>query len=141
MRHQVFGRKLNRDIKERKSLFKNLVSSLVEHGRITTSEAKAKALKGLIDKLVNKAKEGSLASRRQLVSFFNRNDIVNKLIDTIAPSFKQRPGGFTRIIKKGERLGDGSKEAVVEWVEKIEVAPKVIEPKKETKVDKKAIKQ
>ena len=133
MRHQVSGRKLNRDIKERKSLFKNLASSLVDRGKIVTTEAKAKALKPLIDKLVGVAKKGTLASKRQLLAFFAKRDVVDKLEDTIAPAFKDRQSGFTRIIKKGERLGDGAKEAVMEWVEKIQEAPKI--PSKEVKED------
>ncbi|MBI2611291.1 50S ribosomal protein L17 [Candidatus Gottesmanbacteria bacterium] len=148
MRHQVFGKKLNRDIKERKSLFKNLVSGLVDKGKIVTTEAKAKALKPLVDKLVSIAKKGTLASKRQLLAFFQRREVVNKLEDTIAPAFKDRQSGFTRIIKKGERLGDGAKEAVMEWVDlparpaggpagrqgKIEVAPKIEKPEEKAKV-------
>lgn len=137
MRHNVAGKKLNRDIKERKSLFKNLASSLVDRGRIVTTEAKAKALKPLIDKLVGIAKKGTLASKRQLLGFFGRREVVDKLEKTVAPSFKDRASGFTRIVKKGERLGDGAKEAVMEWVEKIEEAPKVITtPTKTAKLEK-----
>lgn len=124
MRHQRFGKKLNRDIKERKSLFKSLVSSLILYGRITTSVAKAKAVRGLVDKLVNKSKEGTLAARRQVAGFLNRADVVKKLVDVIAPKFKERSGGFTRIIKKDERVGDASSQAVMEWVEKIDEKPK-----------------
>ncbi len=120
MRHQKFGKKLNRDIKERKSLFKNLVSSLIVYGKITTSEAKAKAIRGLVDKLVNKSKEGTLSARRQIAGFLNKADLVKKLFDVIAPRFKSRSGGFTRIIKSGEKRGDGSPQAVMEWVEKVD---------------------
>jgi len=120
MRHQVFGKKLNKDIKERKSLFKNLVASLILHGKITTSLIKAKAIRGLIDKLVNKAKEGTLSGRRQLAGFLQRGDEVKKLVDVIAPKFKNRTSGFTRIIKTDERKGDSSPQAVIEWVEKVD---------------------
>lgn len=120
MRHKVFGKKLNRDIKERKSLFKSLVGALILHGKINTSVPKAKAIRGLIDKLVNKAKEGTLAARRQIAGFLNKGDEMKKLVEVIAPKFKQRTSGFTRIIKTQQRKGDGSEQAIIEWVEKIE---------------------
>lgn len=139
MRHQRAGKKLNRDIKERKSLFKNLAVSLVDKGRIVTTEPKAKAMKGLIDKLVTTAKKGTLSSKRQLLAFFGRREPVNKLEQVIAPAMKSRNSGYTRIIKKGERLGDGATEVVFEWVEKIEVAPEIA-PKKEKKTEEKEVK-
>src|SRR3989338_7260873 len=120
MRHNVFGKKLGRDIKERKSLFKSLVASLIVHGKITTSVAKAKAIRGLVDKLVIKAKEGTLAGRRQIAGFLQRGDEVKKLVDDIAPKFQERTSGFTRIIKTDEKKGDGSPQAIIEWVDKVE---------------------
>jgi large subunit ribosomal protein L17 len=120
MRHQRFGKKLNRDIKERKSLFKSLVSSLILHGKITTTVAKAKAVRGLIDKLVNKSKEGTLSTHRQIAGFLNRSDVVKKLMTVIAPKFKKRNSGFTRIVRTDERAGDGAPQAIMEWVEEID---------------------
>lgn len=137
MRHQNFGKKLNRDIKERKSLFRNLVGSLILYGKITTSTAKAKAIRGLVDKLVIKAKEGTLSARRQVAGFLQHRDEVKKLVDVIAPKFEGRSSGFTRIIKGEVRKGDASPIAVMEWVE--EVDKKKEETKKEElpKTDKK----
>jgi len=133
MRHNVFGKKLGRDIKERKSLFKNLVASLIIHGKITTSVVKAKAIRGLVDKLVVKAKEGTLAARRQIAGFLQRGDEGKKLVDDIAPKFKERKSGFTRIIKTEERKGDGSPQAVIEWVEKVEEKEKAIQKTEKNK--------
>lgn len=120
MRHRVFGRKLNRDHNARKSLFKNLVSSLIDNGQITTTEAKAKAVRGLMDKLVTRAKEGTLHSRRLLESFLQDKDLVNKIVDEIAPKFSMRPGGFTRILRLERRYGDNAEMVKMEFVETVE---------------------
>lgn len=120
MRHRVFGRKLNRDFNARKSLFKNLVSSLIDKGQITTTEAKAKAVRGLMDKLVTRAKEGSLHSRRLLESFLQDKNLVNKIVDEIAPKFASRPGGFTRILRLERRYGDNAEMVKMEFVETVE---------------------
>lgn len=117
MRHQRAGKKLNRPKKERQALFKNLISGLVTHGQIRTTEAKAKAIKGLVDRLVGQAKKGPLGARRNLLAFFQDKKIVNKLVDQIAPKFGSRNSGFTRIIKLGQRLGDGAMMVRIEFVE------------------------
>lgn len=115
MRHQVFGRKLNRDVKERKALFKSLVIALIAHGRIKTTIAKAKAIKGLVDKLVTRAKDGSNNARRQLSSFLTRKEAIIKLIDVVAPRFKDKVGGYSRMIKLGPRKSDSTEEVILEW--------------------------
>lgn len=120
MRHRVFGRKLNRDHNARKSLFKNLISSLIDNGQITTTEAKAKAVRGLMDKLVTRAKLGTLQSRRLLESFLQDKDLVNKIVDEIAPKFAGRPGGFTRILRLERRYGDNAEMVKMEFVETVE---------------------
>lgn len=120
MRHRVFGRKLNRDHNARKSLFKNLISSLIKEGQITTTEAKAKAIRGLMDKLVTKAKQQTIQARRLLASFLQDKDLVNKMVDEIAPKFSSRPGGFTRILRLGKRNGDKAEMVKMEFVEAIE---------------------
>lgn len=120
MRHRVFGRKLNRDYNARKSLFKNLISSLIKEGQITTTEAKAKAVRGLMDKMVTKAKQQTLQSRRLLESFLQDKDLVNKLSDEIAPKFTDRPGGFTRILRLDKRYGDKAQMVKMEFVETVE---------------------
>jgi len=96
MRHNVFGRKLNRDVKERKALFRSLVKAFIDKGRIKTTYAKARAVGSLIEKLVTKAKDGSRASMTQLMSFFNHKEPVKKLTDEIAPRFKDKIGGYIR---------------------------------------------
>lgn len=131
MRHRVFGRKLGRDVKARKALFKNLINALIEHQEIETTEAKAKAIKGLVDKLVSRAKKKDLHSRRLVFSFLQNKKMVNKLFEEIAPRFRQRPSGFTRIIKLGRRKGDAAMIVKMEFVESGEIEP---EPKTQTKV-------
>lgn len=120
MRHRVFGRKLNRDYNARKSLLKNLISSLITSGQITTTEAKAKAVRGLMDKLVTRAKQGTLQSRRLLEALLQDKDLVNKMIDEIAPKFATRPGGFTRILRLERRYGDNAEMVKIEFVETVE---------------------
>lgn len=131
MRHQVYGRKLNRTSKQRKALFKNLVSSLFERGAIETTEAKAKSIKGLADTLIHKAQQGSVATARVLASFFGTRAIVARLMNEIAPAMKDRVSGFTRIIKLGNRRGDNAETVRIELVVKPEpVLPKTVLPKK-----------
>lgn len=117
MRKNVFGRQLKRDKNERKALFKSLLSSLVIYERIQTSEAKAKAIKSDADKLITKAKKGGLHSYRLLEPELS-TDAVKKLLNTIAPRFTNRQGGYTRIIRVGKRLKDNSQEVILEWSEK-----------------------
>jgi large subunit ribosomal protein L17 len=136
MRHRVFGRKLGRNVKSRKALFKNLINALIEHQEIQTTEAKAKAIKGLVDKFVSRAKKKDLHSRRLVFSFLQNQKMVNKLFEEIAPRFKQRPSGFTRIIKLGRRKGDAAMMVKMEFVEGevVEEKPKAkIEPKSKSK--------
>jgi large subunit ribosomal protein L17 len=118
MRHQVAGRKLNRDHNQRKALFKNLINSLVIHGEIKTTESKAKAVRGLIDKLITKGKEGTLHSKRLIAAFLQDKLAVNKITEELGPLFKNRPGGFTRIIRLGKRQGDDAMVVKLELVEK-----------------------
>jgi len=140
MRHRVFGRKLNRDHNARKSLFKNLISSLIDNGQITTTEAKAKAVRGLMDKLVTRAKQGTLQSRRLLESFLQDKDLVNKMVDEIAPKFSKRPGGFTRILRLERRYGDNAEMVKMEFVETVEAGKHAPIEVKETPVKKIATK-
>lgn len=136
MRHQVKGKKLGRDIKKRKALFKNLISALITHGRVKTTEAKAKAVKGLVDKLVTKAKEGTIHARRQALAFLSRRQVVQKLFEEIAPRFKKREGGFTRVIKIGPRRGDNAPIVIMEWTEEAPIS----EQSKETSPAKRGVK-
>ena len=117
MRHQKTRHKLSRDSAHRKALLKNLCKEIIEHERIKTSEAKAKAVKPEIEKLITLAKRGDLHARRQALSTLGQDKfIVYKLFEEIAPRYTDRPGGYTRVIKLGRRSSDGSPVAIVEFV-------------------------
>ncbi len=115
MRHRVFGKKLNRDIKERKSLFRNLIISFITYGKIQTTMAKAKATQRLIEKLVTHAKDGTDAALRQISSVLNTKKSVDKLTKEIVPKFAGRIGGYVRIRRIGRRSGDGAEKVIMEW--------------------------
>jgi large subunit ribosomal protein L17 len=115
-------------VKARKALFKNLINALIEHQEIRTTEAKAKAIRGLVDKFVSRAKKKDLHSRRLVFSFLQNKKMVNKLFEEIGPRFGKRPSGFTRIIKLGRRKGDGAMMVKMEFVE-----GEVVEKKPEDK--------
>ena len=123
MRHRIAGRILSRDAGHRKALFSNLVRELYLHGRITTTEAKARAIRADAEKLITKAKNGLVdgAARvhasRQLVAYLRDKTVTKKVIDEIAPRFATRNGGYTRIIKLGKRHGDAADMAIIELVE------------------------
>jgi len=116
MRKNVFGRKFKRDKNERKALFKSLMSALVISERIQTTEAKAKAIRPEIEKLVTKAKQGGNAAKLVIEKSLT-HDAFEKIIKEIAPRFDKRHGGYTRIIKLGERFGDDAPVVVMEWTE------------------------
>ncbi len=119
MRHRKSGRKLNRTWEHRKAMFKNMARSLVEHERITTTVPKAKELRKLSDRLVKYALENTLHARRKAYRILEDRGLVKKLFDEIGPRFKERAGGFTRIVKMaGWRKGDCADMAVVEFVAK-----------------------
>jgi large subunit ribosomal protein L17 len=108
MRHGVAASHFNRDSKSRKALFKNLVRSLVENGELETTIEKAKAVKKLADRMIHRALVDSVANRRLLHRFFGRRDVVNTLVERIAPAMKGRTSGFTRVSKVGLRRGDNA---------------------------------
>lgn len=117
MRKRVFGRQLKRDTNERKALFKNLVSSLVLFEDIETTQAKAKAVRGLIDKLVTKAKRGKSNVSANLSLYLNKQ-ALEKFVSDIVPRFNDRTSGFTRMIRVRNRLSDNAPMVLVRWVEK-----------------------
>ncbi len=117
MRHRKKGRKLGRNNKQRRALFKDLIKSLILNEHIKTTEAKAKTVKGLVDKLISKAKIGSLSARRQALAFLVDKTTVHKLFDVIAPRVKNRTSGFTRIVRLGKRRGDNTMMAKLEFVD------------------------
>src|SRR5277367_701074 len=130
MRHLNQGRKLNRTSSHRKALFKNLVLSLIRHERIKTTDAKAKELRRYADRMVTLGKRGDLNGRRLAFAFLQSRDAVKKLFDEIAPRFKERPGGYTRVIKFGVRRGDAAPISVVEFIgTSDEVKPKKVRKK------------
>jgi large subunit ribosomal protein L17 len=118
MRHQKKGKSLNRNTHQRKALFRSLIQSLIIHEEIQTTESKAKAIRGLVERLITKAKVGSLNIRRQIQAFLPSKKVTNKLVDEIAPRFKQKSSGFTRLIKLGQRRGDNAPIVKMELVEK-----------------------
>jgi large subunit ribosomal protein L17 len=117
MKKNVFGRKFKRDVNERKALFKSLMSSLVLQERIKTTEAKAKSIKGDVDKLITTVKKNQDNARRFLAKSLHP-DALEKLVTKVAPRFKNRQGGYTRIIRLGKRVSDHAQMVVMEWVEK-----------------------
>lgn len=115
MRHLNQGRKLNRTSAHRKALFKNLVLALIHHERIQTTDAKAKEMRRFADRMVTLGKQGDLAAHRRAFAFLQSHEAVRKLFDEIAPRFKDRNGGYTRVIKFGVRRGDAAPLSVVEF--------------------------
>ncbi len=118
MRHRVSGKKLSLDRDKRKALFKNLINALVIHGQIKTTEARAKAIRGLVEKLITRGKQQTLHTRRLIAAFLQNKKAVNKIVDELGPLFKKRPGGYTRIVRLKERRGDNAPMVRLELVEK-----------------------
>lgn len=133
MRHQKKTLKLGRTAEHRKALLANQVCSLIQHQRIKTTLAKAKAVRPLAEKIVTLGKNGSLHARRNALSILRQKDAVNKLFDEIAPRSTDRNGGYTRIVKLGQRKSDSASMAFIEWVDAAkateEKAPKEKAPK------------
>jgi large subunit ribosomal protein L17 len=117
VRHQKSGKKLGRDSAHRKALYSNLARALIEHGRVQTTQAKAKAVKPLAEKLITLGKRGDLHARRQALAALRSNDVVHRLFADIAPRFSDRPGGYTRIVKLGPRQGDAAEMVYLELVD------------------------
>jgi large subunit ribosomal protein L17 len=117
MRHLKQGRKLGRTSAHRKALLRNLATALMEHERIITTEAKAKELRRVADKLVTLGKRGDLHARRQALQVIRSNAVVRKLFDEVAPRFSERHGGYTRVLRLGYRPGDAAAMAVIELVD------------------------
>jgi large subunit ribosomal protein L17 len=117
MRHHRAGKKLCRDSAHRKALYANLAGSLIEHGRIRTTEAKAKAVKPFAEQMITLGKRGDLAARRQAIAELRSQDVVHQLFADVAPRFVDRPGGYTRIVKLGPRQGDAADMVYLELVD------------------------
>jgi large subunit ribosomal protein L17 len=137
MRHNKSGRKLGRNSGHRNAMMRNMVTSLIEHGRITTTDSRAKELRKLVDRMITLGKRGDLHARRQVSQVIRTRQVVAKLFDQIGPRFKDRPGGYTRIIKLGSRLGDNAPQSIIELVEEEFTAkPKKAAPAPKAEVKK-----
>ncbi len=117
MRHHRSGKKLGRDSAHRKALYANLACSLIEHGRIKTTEAKAKAVKPFAEQMITLGKRGDLHARRQALSELRSQDAVHRLFADVAPRFADRSGGYSRIVKLGSRAGDSAEMVYLELVD------------------------
>ena len=122
MRHQRTGKKLGRDAAHRKALYANLAGALIEHGRIRTTVTKAKAVKPLAEQMITLGRRGDLHARRQATAVLRSRDVVHKLFAEVAPRFKDRPGGYSRIVRIGPRAGDAAEMAYLELVDEEYVA-------------------
>jgi large subunit ribosomal protein L17 len=117
MRHQRAGKKLGRDSAHRKALYSNLAGALIEHGRVRTTVAKAKAVRPIAEEMITLGRKGDLHARRQALKFLRSQDVVHKLFSDVGPRFKDRPGGYSRIVKLGPRQGDSAEMAYLELVD------------------------
>jgi large subunit ribosomal protein L17 len=117
MRHAKAGKKLGRDAAHRKALYSNLAGALITHGRIETTEAKAKAVRPYAERMITLGKRGDLHARRQAMAELRSNDVVHRLFADVAPRFAERDGGYTRIVKLGPRQGDAASMALLELVD------------------------
>jgi len=117
VRHHRAGKKLGRDTAQRKALYSGLAGALIEHGRIKTTEAKAKAVKPVAEQMITLGRRGDLAARRQAIAFLRSQDVVKKLFDDVGPRFAERPGGYARIVKIGPRPGDSADMVYLELVD------------------------
>lgn len=121
---------MGRKSEHRRSLFRTLVTELLDKGRITTTVCRAKEIRPLAEKMITLGKEGTLHARRQALTFVRKNEVVRKLFSDVAPRFADRNGGYTRIIKLGYRKGDGSDMAIIEFIDT------VFKPKEKKKKEK-----
>ncbi len=118
MRHGFSGRRLNRTSSHRKAMLSNMATALLKHEQIVTTLPKAKELRRVADKMITLGKKDSLHSRRQAIAFLQDETIVKKLFDELAPRYKERNGGYTRVLKAGFRKGDAAPVAVIELVDR-----------------------
>ncbi len=133
MRHRVAGKKLNRTKNQRTALFRSLANSLILHEKIVTTSTKAKAVKPMVEKLVTRAKVDSVHNRRQIIKELVQENTTRKMFEVIGPKFKQRPGGYTKIVKLGSRAGDQAPMVTLMFVEETSLAgPTKVETIKKT---------
>lgn len=129
MRHNNAGRKLGRNASHRKAMFRNMVTSLFEHGKVETTDAKAKELRRVAERLITLGKRGDLHARRQVLAYVRNKDVVAKLFTEVSPKFADRPGGYTRIVKLWNRKGDNAPISMLELVQEAYAPrPKKVKP-------------
>jgi large subunit ribosomal protein L17 len=138
MRHRIAGRKLGRTTSHRVAMLRNLVTSLLEHERVKTTDAKAKEVRPLAEKLIGLAKRGDLHARRQALSVVRKPDLVKKLFETLSPRYQSRTGGYLRIVKVGYRPGDGAPVSLVELIGEGKEGAKKAKAKKKREKGKRA---
>ena len=126
MRHGKKVNHLGRKTAHRKAMLANMACSLIEHKRINTTVAKAKALRKFVEPLINRSKEDSTHSRRMVFRYLQSKDAVNELFREVAPKIADRPGGYTRIIKLGRRMSDSSEMVLLEWVDAVAAPAEVV---------------
>src|SRR5512138_2121974 len=140
MRHGKVHRKLNRTAEHRRAMFANMAAALIKHEQIVTTLPKAKDLRPIVEKLVTLGKRGDLHARRQAIAQIRDVPMVKKLFDVIGPRYKERNGGYTRVLKAGFRYGDNASQAVIEFVDRdVDAKGKDSGPVQEKKVDEAAI--
>ena len=122
MKHNIKNRKLNKTSSHRKAMFMNMSNSLIKHEQITTTLPKAKELKRFVEKIITFGKKGNLESRRKAISILQDQKMAKKIFDVLAVRYKERNGGYTRIIKLGNRFGDNAPTAVIEFIDRDENA-------------------
>ena len=122
MKHNIKNKKLNKNSSHRKSMFMNMSNALIKHEQITTTLPKAKELKRFIEKIISLGKKGDLSSRRKVISILQDKKMTQKTFDVLADRYKDRNGGYSRIIKLGNRFGDNAPTAVIELVDRDEEA-------------------
>ena len=148
MRHARTGKKLGRDSAHRKALYSNLAGALIEHGRIKTTVTKAKAVKPLAEQMITLGRRGDLHARRQATAFLRSRDVVHRLFADVAPLFRDRPGGYTRIVRIGPRPGDAAEMVYLELVDEEYVAtqreertPEPVEEEEPAEVEEPAVEE
>ncbi|MDC3156529.1 50S ribosomal protein L17 [Pelagibacteraceae bacterium] len=143
MKHNIKNKKLNKTSSHRKAMFMNMSNALIKHEQISTTLAKAKELRRFVEKIITLGKKGDLISRRKTISTLQDNKMSKKVFDVLADRYKNRDGGYTRIIKLGNRFGDNAPTAVIEFVDRDENAKgldsgPIIEKKSTDEVDEQA---
>ena len=136
MRHKVAGYKLGRTTSHRRSLLRNMVTSLIMEERIETTVPKAKALRPSVEKMITLGKRGDLSARRQAIAYLMTDEAVNKLFDTVGPRFGDRNGGYTRIVRSGWQKGDGADKAFIELLGSEQVLDEKRQKRAETRAKK-----